>query len=207
MFSSEAYGALYERDRAGTDLLASLFHREPRAEPSLVRALSRLLPDESLMYVGNSLPIREWDLAAPLDRPRAVEANRGANGIDGQLSTFLRLLPEGDEGWTLVGDLTALYDLTAPWVLSGMSSSRVRFVVLNNGGGKIFSRIFKTALFENRHSLSFEGWAKMWDLPYELWTEVPAGWDGPKHAVIELKPDAEATARFWDAYDGFWVKP
>ncbi len=199
--------ALLARDRAAADRLEALLRAEPRAEPALVRALSRLIPAGALAYVGNSLPIREWDLAAVHDRPNWIQANRGVNGIDGQTSTFLGLLGEGAEGWCVLGDLTTMYDLSAPWALPFAPGSRARLVVVNNGGGKIFSRLFGGALFENRHEIGFAAWAKMWGLPHEEWREVPAAWAGAGHTVIELVPEAAATRRFWDAYDAIWAAP
>lgn len=209
-FDQQAHQAILKRDREAALVLERLMQTESEAEPALVRQLSALIPVESLMYVGNSLPIREWDLAAVRRGSRVVQANRGVNGIDGQLSTFLGLLPPGGEGWALVGDLTTLYDLTSPWALAADPEARVRIVVLNNGGGKIFSRLFKSPLFESRHDLGFESWAKMWGLDYECWTHVPSGAElsaRPPLAdrvVIELRPDDAATMRFWDHFDAQW---
>jgi 2-succinyl-5-enolpyruvyl-6-hydroxy-3-cyclohexene-1-carboxylate synthase len=203
--------SLLEKDRVAERELLSLLAEEPKAEPSLVHALSKLPPHDALVYVGNSLPIREWDLAATYDRLRAVEANRGVNGIDGQISTFLGLAGPGRENWMMLGDLTAMYDLASPWALAARPDVPVRIVVVNNGGGKIFSRIFNTSLFENRHDFAFEHWARMWRLGYRRWTSVPASLDDASLAdvalaeVIELVPDDEATRRFWDRYDRLWV--
>ena len=198
--------ALMTKDKEISDKLNSLINDEPLSEPSLMHALSIALKSADLVYVGNSLPIREWDLAATYDlnTPRAIDANRGANGIDGQVSTFLGLVQPHKESWCILGDLTALYDLAAPWALAHRAGARVRIVVINNGGGKIFSRIFSNALFENRHMLGFESWAKMWSLHFERWTRVPA--HSPVFAdIVELVPDEAATARFWSQYDQWWV--
>ena len=58
------------------------------------------------------------DLAATRE-PRRLqyEANRGANGIDGQVSTFSAGCEPGTTTSGVVGDLTAIYDLNAPWVV------------------------------------------------------------------------------------------
>lgn len=204
-FLGEASLRLLTKDRETEAKLIELFEREPLAEPSLVRALSNLIPSPSLVYVGNSLPIREWDLAASYERVFPVEANRGVNGIDGQTSTFIGLTSAHRENWCVIGDLTALYDLASPWALAYRNGAPVRLVVINNGGGKIFSRIFRSTLFENRHALGFEGWARMWNLQYHHWIEIPADFTGSEADVIELKPDPEATQRFWDHYDRLWT--
>jgi 2-succinyl-5-enolpyruvyl-6-hydroxy-3-cyclohexene-1-carboxylate synthase len=201
-----AFGTLLSQDRKGTAVLADLLDEEPQAEPSLVLGLSRLIPDRSKVYVGNSLPIREWDLAASFERCFHIEANRGVNGIDGQMSTFLGLADVKCENWALLGDLTTLYDLSGPWALRAREPElKIRLVVLNNGGGKIFNRIFNNSLFENSHEIDFSDWAKMWRLGYQRWTQIPSWFEGTDAEVIELIPDPNATTRFWSRYDSFWA--
>ncbi|MCM2282509.1 MAG: 2-succinyl-5-enolpyruvyl-6-hydroxy-3-cyclohexene-1-carboxylic-acid synthase [Bdellovibrionaceae bacterium] len=199
--------ALLERDRLGQRHLAACLEREPTSEPALVHALSRLIPTGATTYLGNSLPIREWDLAAAFESANWVRASRGVNGIDGQMSTFFGHMSEHSEGWCVLGDLTTLYDLTAPWAFHSNSGLRARLVVINNGGGKIFSRLFGSPLFENRHGLGFSAWAAMWGLDHETWTQVPREWRGSDRVVIEIRPDEGATERFWNAYDAFWAAP
>jgi len=197
--------ALAHKDRAATASCEKIFAGEPFSEPALIRRLSEKIPADSLVYVGNSLPIREWDLAAAHSRPFTVQANRGVNGIDGQISTFLGLAERGVENWGVIGDLTALYDLAAPWALGARSADlKFRLVVVNNGGGKIFSRLFKSNFFENRHDLRFEHWARMWNLDYQQWTEIPDRLAASDREVIELRPDPVSTQLFWDRYDALW---
>jgi 2-succinyl-5-enolpyruvyl-6-hydroxy-3-cyclohexene-1-carboxylate synthase len=195
---------LLAKDREVEMELLRLYTDEPLAEPSLIHALSRRIPQDAFVYVGNSLPIREWDLAASFGGEMPIAANRGVNGIDGQLSTFLGMAEPGRENWAVFGDLTTLYDLTGPWALAYGEDAAVRIVVVNNGGGRIFSRLFGSSLFENSHSFEFEYWAKMWRLGYQRWTSVPAQAEMARVEVIELVPDAEATKRFWDRYDKLW---
>ena len=194
--------ALLARDRERHQSLRALCAAEPHAEPALFEALSRRVPAAALVYLGNSLPIREWDLAA-IREPRGWEVgvNRGANGIDGQLSTFLGMCASGRESWALLGDLTALYDLAAPWVLGQLVTGPVRIVVVNNGGGQIFARLSPHLELRNVHRLTFDRWAAMWGLAHVPWDTVPVDSALPDRCVIELAPDAEATGRFWRAYD------
>ncbi len=204
--------AIFMKDRAVESTLTNLIEAEPKAEPVMVHRLSKLAAEAPLVYVGNSLPIREWDLAASREKAVLVEANRGVNGIDGQIATFFGLACGANnhlgENWAIIGDLTALYSLAAPWILSnGQNDFSARIVIINNGGGKIFSRIFKTDLFLNKHALDFEPWARLWRLSYQKWTSVPDSVDPLEKGqveVIELIPDEQATRRFWERYDGFW---
>lgn len=200
--------AIWAKDQASAAALMGVLRGEPFSEAGLIHDLSVKINKNDFVYVGNSLPIREWDLVA--DREgfrdgRTAEANRGVNGIDGQVATFLGLAREGVANWAVIGDLTALYDLVGPWALMSRKGLKVRLVVVNNGGGKIFSRIFKNDLFENRHSLNFSAWAQMWGWHYQKWTEIPASCDDlPDRVIIELVPDEISTRLFWDRYDAIW---
>jgi 2-succinyl-5-enolpyruvyl-6-hydroxy-3-cyclohexene-1-carboxylate synthase len=154
--------------------------------------------------LGNSLPVREWDLAATWDwRGYEVMASRGLNGIDGQISTFLGLCKPSVSNWAILGDLTALYDLASPWVKGQLDPAiQATIVVVNNAGGRIFDRMFKAPEFLNSHGLTFDRWAEMWGLPYQLChsvDEISMYASGIR--VVELRPDTESTARFWRRYE------
>lgn len=183
----------------------NLFHKYPRSEAGLLHFLSKKLKGQSV-YLGNSLPIREWDLASdPQFAPQRVVGNRGANGIDGQVSTFLGWSLPANENWCFLGDLTALYDLSAPWIVPQMlqrnSEITLRLVVINNSGGQIFNKMFKKEIFVNRHSISFDSWAAMWNLGYQKWHDIPEKFQLKQQTVIELLPDPEQTDLFWQEYE------
>jgi len=193
---------LLVRDRARRAALRRLLLTEPAAEPSLIHALSGRVPEDAFVYLGNSLPVREWDLAAErVPRDWEIGVSRGANGIDGQLATFFGMCGPEREHWAVVGDLTALYDAAAPWILDQLDTGPIRIVIVNNRGGQIFARLSPHVELRNQHSLSFYHWAALWRLPHLLWDAVPATMDLPERCVIELRPDAAATERFWRAYD------
>jgi 2-succinyl-5-enolpyruvyl-6-hydroxy-3-cyclohexene-1-carboxylate synthase len=177
---------------ASTDRLLDAL---PGSEPALVRRLSETIPPRSFVYLGNSLPIREWNqFATCADRGFVIGENRGANGIDGQVASFLGWARPDVENWAVVGDLTALYDLSSLWALRHLGASRLRIVVINNGGGRIFQRLFRNERFQNRHTTGFEAWAAMWGAEYHA--EFPRGPIGPS-AVIELRPREDETEAFW----------
>lgn len=179
----------------------------PRSEPALVAALSREIPSDALVFLGNSLPIREWNLAAAIDPPHPrCFASRGANGIDGQIATYLGLSEGEAESWGIFGDLTALCDLNAPALLAQLAPGKRRIVVINNGGGRIFSRLpamsglsaAERQIAENRHDLGFGPWAAMWGLDHRLWR---AGEPPPRDlggaVLIEAVPDEAETEAYW----------
>lgn len=204
------------RDRSRAEQVAAILESEPQSEQALVRALSRELPVGSRIFLGNSLPVREWDLAATREpRGFTIEANRGANGIDGQLSTFFGWCKPRVENVCIVGDLTALYDLNAPWACPQLNRGvRFRIIIINNGGGRIFSRVaslqpldsaFRERVIENEHTLRFDDWAAMWKIDYEWGGLVtPMNSEAGMRLVTELVPDPDATKRAWDAFDELW---
>jgi len=177
-----------------------ILDQEPPSELAMLRDVARGIERDTRVYLGNSLPIREWDLVAPRhDRGLAIEANRGANGIDGQLSTFFGQCDPTRMNVAIVGDLTALYDSSAPWIVPQLfPGTRFRIVIINNRGGRIFSRVaslrpldgeFRERVIENAHHVQFDDWARMWNIVEQ---------------VTELRPDPEASARVWALYDELW---
>ena len=174
--------------------LLKIMEEEPSSEQSLIHALSQTFPTGSLVYLGNSLPIRNWDLTA--EGSHEVQASRGLNGIDGQIACFFGLCKEDRENFAIMGDLTALFDFAAGWF---KPSAPYTLFVINNKGGKIFTRRFKSSVFQHPHDLDFEHFAKFWKMPYQLWSHVPKN---PEFGgLIEVAPDPLATARFWLKWD------
>lgn len=187
------------RIHAATEQLATAF---PDSEPGIVRRLSRLIPDGAFVYLGNSQPIREWtQFAVSGERGWTIGESRGANGIDGQVSTFLGCARTDVENWAVLGDLTALYDLPSLWAIRHLPDVRARVVVINNGGGRIFERMFANERFQNRHETTFAAWAALWNVAYvdglDAWLSC-ADANGPGDAVsiIEIRPSDEQTAAF-----------
>ena len=189
--------------------LAGLLAAYPASEPALVHRLSQVIPGESVVFTGNSLAIRQWNLCAQPSHAVHARALRGANGIEGNLSAFLGLAADAHEAWGLVGDLTALYDLAAPWMLAQLQTPRLRMVVIQNAGGKIFSRLpplqgltgFERRLMENPHQISLAGWARQWGLAHlNCHCHIPEMNPLPDRVVIELHPDPVATEAFWQAW-------
>jgi 2-succinyl-5-enolpyruvyl-6-hydroxy-3-cyclohexene-1-carboxylate synthase len=198
------------RDAALYERLGALIDRYSASEPALFRRLSVVIPCGAAVFTGNSLPVREWNLCAVYGRGHRVHVLRGVNGIDGNLSAFLGCAADEEESWCITGDLTTLYDLNAPWMLKQLPERRRQFVVIHNGGGRIFSRLpslqglhpWERNLMANPHNISLRGWAEMWGMGYvcggaEVLDNTAAL---PDHAVIELHPDADQTEAFWQAW-------
>lgn len=190
-------------DETLTEKIDAAIAAHPQSELHLVRQLSLWVKEQPL-YLGNSLPVREWDWVAQPILPAAITGNRGANGIDGQVSTFLGWLPTGQHSWALLGDLTTLYDLSAPWILQQLPNASFTLVIMNNAGGQIFKPMFGREAFINRHNLSFAGWAQMWGLTY-LCLEHLEQPSGTPPQILELRPSEKATHALRAEIEQIWT--
>jgi 2-succinyl-5-enolpyruvyl-6-hydroxy-3-cyclohexene-1-carboxylate synthase len=120
--------------------IAGALASEPRfLTPHVAQALWAALPAESVLYAANSMAIREIDaFAGPRPDPLRVLANRGVNGIDGQVSAALGAAAGLRRPTVLwCGDLTLLHDLSG--LLAGrLHGADLTIVVANDDGGGIF---------------------------------------------------------------------
>ncbi|MEX2204875.1 MAG: 2-succinyl-5-enolpyruvyl-6-hydroxy-3-cyclohexene-1-carboxylic-acid synthase [Myxococcota bacterium] len=210
-----------EADRAARAALDSALAADPAlSEPRLVIELARALPDGAALFVSNSMPVRDLDSFLPPSEKRLrVLCNRGANGIDGIVSSALgasAALP-GPLA-LLTGDLAFLHDL------GGLLAAKrhgldATIVVVNNDGGGIFrflpvashrDAVDFDALFTTPHGLDLARAAALFDARYTRardWADVrhalEAGFaDGGLH-VLEVRVDADANvahhAALWAA--------
>jgi 2-succinyl-5-enolpyruvyl-6-hydroxy-3-cyclohexene-1-carboxylate synthase len=191
----------------------------PDSEPALIRALSHYACIGGGVFLGNSLPVREWNLFAQWMRPVPnVRANRGANGIDGQISTWLGWTADLSGTWAVLGDLTALYDLAAPFVLEQINREGRVLAVVNNSGGKIFERLPRLRAMSpravecmtNPHAADLAGLATLWGMEH-LRIRTADDFDrfepGGKPTLLEIIPDTVQSARFWASCEDLVSQP
>jgi 2-succinyl-5-enolpyruvyl-6-hydroxy-3-cyclohexene-1-carboxylate synthase len=172
-----------ERAEAAIDAVLDR-HPEP-TEPGVARRLLDALPDGSTLVASSSMPIRdlEW-----FGRPRTgvrVVANRGANGIDGVVSTAVGVaLGTRRPTALLIGDVALLHDSNG---LLGAAARPVDLTVVavDNDGGGIFSFLPQASaldherfeqLFGTPHGVDLAALAAVHGVP-------TAGWDGLDEAV------------------------
>lgn len=186
-------------------------------EPYVARCVSRLTPVDSLLFLGNSMPIRDMDMYAAQDgAPLSVAVNRGASGIDGNVATALghvhgRCTP----ATVLLGDLALLHDLNSLALLRTFHMPVV-FVVINNDGGGIFSFLPVSKVHEHfeshfatPHGMSFEHAAAQFGLQYAA-PKSPSAFtkayvtalNQPRHTLIEVRTKRDANVHLHHELQG-----
>jgi 2-succinyl-5-enolpyruvyl-6-hydroxy-3-cyclohexene-1-carboxylate synthase len=117
------------------------------SEPSVARALARhAAAVGGAIMVSASMPMRDLEWFSPaLPVAPTVMANRGANGIDGVVSTALGIAASGRRTFALLGDLAFLHDVSG---LVNLPDAPCTFIVLDNGGGGIFSFLPQAGILE-----------------------------------------------------------
>jgi 2-succinyl-5-enolpyruvyl-6-hydroxy-3-cyclohexene-1-carboxylate synthase len=121
------------------------------SEGRLFYQIAEMLPEEATLFVGNSMPIRDLD-SFFLNNHKSIKvmANRGANGIDGTVSTALGSALYSQPLYLVLGDLTFFHDLNG-MIAAKLYGIDIRIIVVNNNGGGIFS-----FLPQAQHPKSFE---------------------------------------------------
>jgi 2-succinyl-5-enolpyruvyl-6-hydroxy-3-cyclohexene-1-carboxylate synthase len=140
---SSAYATEWMRadQAAGQTLDSRLSTLDFFFEGSASRLLSQHLPPTTPIFVASSMPVRDveffWKAG---DRGCQVFFNRGANGIDGTLSTALGVAHGNQPAVLLTGDLALLHD-TNGFLLRPKLRGSLTIVLINNRGGGIFEML------------------------------------------------------------------
>lgn len=127
-------------DRAIREQIEAMRQAAEPFEGAVFAELGDVLPDESILWAGSSMPVRDLDTFLPggPGRIRCL-ANRGANGIDGVVSSAMGASVGTSSPVVLVvGDLSFLHDLNA-LASARIPDVRLTIVLVDNDGGGIFS--------------------------------------------------------------------
>jgi len=178
-------------------------------DAAYIRDLIAQLPAGTHLFTGNSLAVRHVD---QFGQPRAsalhLYANRGASGIDGNVSTALGIaVAHPDQPVVmLVGDITLYHDMNGLFALKDQHIGNVTVIVVNNDGGAIFERLpiqgyepTFTDLFIMPHGLDFRHVAALYEMDYLHITDRGAFREaisqiavGRKASLIEIQSNGHA---------------
>ncbi|MCP1492831.1 2-succinyl-5-enolpyruvyl-6-hydroxy-3-cyclohexene-1-carboxylate synthase [Peribacillus frigoritolerans] len=158
---------------ATKDALASVRDEAELSEGKLFALLADMMPLESTLFVGNSMPIRDLDTFF-LNNEKGIQtiANRGANGIDGVVSTALGVSTVSKNTVLAIGDLSFFHDMNG-LLAAKLQKQSITILLVNNDGGGIFSFLpqanerehFET-LFGTPHGLDFSHTAQLYGGKY-----------------------------------------
>ncbi len=158
---------------ATKDALASVRDEAELSEGKLFALLADMMPLDSTLFVGNSMPIRDLDTFF-LNNGKGIQtiANRGANGIDGVVSTALGVSTVSKNTVLAIGDLSFFHDMNG-LLAAKLQKQNITILLVNNDGGGIFSFLpqanerehFET-LFGTPHGLDFSHTAQLYGGKY-----------------------------------------
>lgn len=171
----------------------------PDLEFSMVEKAISLIPENSLLFLGNSMAVRHASHCADVIRKNnlTICANRGVSGIDGCISTAIGMAKNDNrEMFILVGDIAFLYELNS--LLNVSEQDSITLIVINNQGGQIFKKIDGSevmneaiSLMLTPHSYSFNKIADFYNFHYtmvELKEDLtPNIFEKTKNHLVELR--------------------
>jgi 2-succinyl-5-enolpyruvyl-6-hydroxy-3-cyclohexene-1-carboxylate synthase len=132
-------GAWRSADELAAEAILGVLAAGGLSEPGVAAELGVLLPSEATLFVASSMPVRDIETFWPVrpDPPRVL-CNRGANGIDGTVSSAFGAAAAGRGPVVLlIGDVALAHDI------GGLLAARrlelaLTIVLIDNGGGGIF---------------------------------------------------------------------
>ncbi len=137
--------------------------------------LSVALPSETPLFISNSMPVRDVEFFwQPNNSHVQPFFNRGANGIDGTLSTALGIAHRQQSSVMLTGDLALLHD-TNGFLLNNKFVGHLTIILINNNGGGIFEMLpiskFEPPFedfFATPQNIDFASLCTTYNVEYEL---------------------------------------
>lgn len=155
------------------------------SEPWFARTIIESIKYPCALYIGNSMPIRDIDMYANCTEHSSklrIGTNRGASGIDGIVSSGMGFgLGLSLPSVIVLGDMSLLHDISALHFLrpdaggQSYNGEPVTIVVVNNGGGAIFSMLpiasyasVFSPVFDTPHCVGFRSLAELFQMEHIL---------------------------------------
>ncbi len=173
------------------------------SEGFVAREIAGALPNGTSLFISSSRPIRDIEGFAEPRSGVETFANRGLAGIDGNISTALGIASQRSSTVAVLGDLGFLHDVTG---LIHQEEINLKFLVINNNGGGIFSTLSQRGVegfeevFGTPHNLDLVAIAKSFGISAssvgtksELLAEIAKPVSGLSVVVVSV-PDRESNA-------------
>ncbi|MFL6561128.1 MAG: 2-succinyl-5-enolpyruvyl-6-hydroxy-3-cyclohexene-1-carboxylic-acid synthase, partial [Bacillus sp. (in: firmicutes)] len=184
------------------------------SEGKLFYQLAVMLPEDATLFVGNSMPIRDLDsFFLNNDKGIKVMANRGANGIDGTVSTALGAALYSKSVYLVLGDLTFFHDLNG-LIAAKLYNIDINIILVNNNGGGIFSFLPQSEhpkhfelLFGTPLGINFEYAVKMFGgqfIKIKDWDHLRSEMMVPDHSGINVYELVTNRDNNRDQHREFW---
>lgn len=193
--------------------MQSFFDTLPFGDLKVLSRIAQQLVATDTLHLGNSTPIRYWQM---LQQPPAlawVHANRGTSGIDGVSSTALGFASVVEQAtWLITGELSFVYDLNA--FSSNERPKNLKIIVINNGGGDIFRLIDgpstqpeRETYFATPRNIDVQALAKGWGLTSYLATDevslqqgLQALRNSQESCLLEVRTEPSVNQNVYKAY-------
>ncbi|MDJ0730424.1 MAG: 2-succinyl-5-enolpyruvyl-6-hydroxy-3-cyclohexene-1-carboxylic-acid synthase [Crocosphaera sp.] len=191
------------------NIKANFEKTEELLEAKLPFILSKTLPYKTFIFIANSMPVRYAEFFwMPNKRQFIPYFNRGANGIEGTLSTALGVAYKAKSSVLVTGDLALLHD-TNGWLIRQHFQGHLTIILVNNNGGGIFEMLpisqeesFFESYFATPQNIDFSKICATYNVEHILiknWTQLeqllnPLPSTGIR--VLELQTDRKRDA-FW----------
>jgi 2-succinyl-5-enolpyruvyl-6-hydroxy-3-cyclohexene-1-carboxylate synthase len=202
-------------DELAAEAILGVLGGDALSEPRVAAELGVLLPQEATLFVASSMPVREIETFWPVrEDPPRVLCNRGANGIDGIVSSaFGAAAANGGPVVLLIGDVALAHDIGGLLAAKRLDL-KLTIVLIDNGGGGIFdflpvaeNGLAREQDIFTRHiatptGLDFADAAKLYGLGHERAEDVPGfraaleqALDGERSCIVEARGEREANVR------------
>ncbi len=200
-------------DKLKTEMI---FKKRFPFEGRIIKEIYSLLPEESNLFLSNSMPVRDFEYFISDRKNINLYYNRGASGIDGIISTACGTGSKSDLSTALItGDLAFYHDLNSLY-LCNRNAKPIVLVVINNDGGGIFEmlpiaeeRIDFEKYFKTPVRFNYEHAVKAFGLKYcrvSSWADLKSQFNKAiklkTSTVIEIKSSSKQSLslrrKFWN---------
>jgi 2-succinyl-5-enolpyruvyl-6-hydroxy-3-cyclohexene-1-carboxylate synthase len=202
-------------DERAAEAIRGVLAESGLTEPIVAAELGVLLPEDATLFVASSMPVRDIETFWPArEDPPRVLCNRGANGIDGIVSSaFGAAAADGGPVVLLIGDVALAHDIGGLLAAKRLDL-KLTIVLLDNGGGGIFdflpvaeNELAREHDIFTRHiatptGLDFADAAKLYRLGHERAEDVPGfraalerGLDSERSCIVEVRGERGANVQ------------